>query len=275
MPHNLRDHFLILNWNARAADVVRELHHPIIREREGIFVVVVLTDDESLEIRRFKEAGSGRDAAFEDLYISIGDPTDERALRNANASDTRSVLILANDQGDERTIRSVMMLRKIARDVGREDLHVVAELSDPANSTVLTELAKDFPGLLEQISGVQIRTLLLSQAALSAGIVGFYSDLLQVSAESNEMYTLDIPKGAVGMPFREYGALVLQSDMKEPVVPVGLQRMVHGRSTMLTNPRRGEPGWIIEEGDHLLVMAYLPPLPGVLPEPQAAELVQA
>jgi TRAP transporter TAXI family solute receptor len=271
MPHNLVHHFLLLNWNPRAADVVREIHHPIIREREGTFVVVVLTDDESLEIRRFKEAGSGRDEAFEDFYVSIGDPTDERALRNANAQDTRSILILTDDQhGDERTLRSILMLRKIAREVGRTDLHVVAELANPANGAVLDELAKDFPGLLERISGLQVRTSLLSQAALRAGIVSFFSDLLQISAESNEIYTLDLPPSAVGMPFREYAAMVLETDSREPLVPVGVQRMINGKSQMLTNPRHGEPGWVLEEGDRLLVLAYLPPLPNVLPMPRAA-----
>ena len=268
MPHNLTNHFLLLNWNPRAVDVIREIHHPIIREREGTFVVVVLTDDESLEIRRFKEAGSGRDEAFEDFYVSIGDPTDERALRNANASDTRCILILTDDQhGDERTIRSLLMLRKIAHDVGRTDLHVVVELSNPANISVIDELAKDFPGLLERISGLQVRTSLLSQAALRAGIVGFFSDLLQISAETNEMYTLDLPPGAVGMRFRDYAALILGIDSREPLVPVGIQRTIGGKPQMLTNPRQGEPGWVLEEGDRLLVIAYLPPLPDVLPRP--------
>ncbi len=276
MPHDLRNHFLLLNWNTRASELVRELHHPSVREREGTFVVVVLTDDESLEIRRFKEAGSGRDAAFEDFYVSIGDPTDERALRNANAAESRSVLVLADDQhGDERTIRSILMLRKIARDAGRTDLHVVVELLNPANGAALDELADDFPGLLERISGLQVRTLLLSQAALNAGIVDFYSDLLQISERTNEMYTLDVPLAAIGMPFREYAALVLRSNTDDPLLPVGLQRKIDGRPRILTNPRQGEPGWIIEAGDRLLVIAYQPPLTPALPVPDGAELVRA
>jgi TRAP transporter TAXI family solute receptor len=276
MPHDLSNHFLLLNWNTRAADLVRELHHPSVREREGTFVVVVLTDDESLEIRRFKEAGSGRDAAFEDFYVSIGDPTDERALRNANAAESRSVLVLADDQhGDERTIRSILMLRKIARDAGRTDLHVVVELLNPANGAALDELAGDFPGLLERISGLQVRTLLLSQAALNAGIVDFYSDLLQISERTNEMYTIEVPLAAIGMPFREYAALVLQSGAEDPLLPVGLQRKIDGRPRILTNPRQGEPGWIIERGDRLLVIAYQPPLAPALPVPNEAELVRS
>jgi TRAP transporter TAXI family solute receptor len=272
MPHNLRDHILLLNWTPRAADLVREIHHPIIREREGTFVVVVLTNDESLEIRRFKEAGSGRDAAFEDFYVSIGDPTDERALRNANSTDARSVLILADESGgDERAVRSVLMLRKIAREVGRSDLHVVVELTNPANGSVLDELADGFPGLLERISGLEIRTFLLSQAALSAGIVDFYRDLLQISQETNEMYTLEVPDGALGMPFRDYAALILRAEVAEPLIPIGLQRTIDGRPRILTNPRPGQPGWTIERGDRLLVIAYQPPLASALPVPAAPE----
>lgn len=271
MPHHLNDHHLILNWNDRAGQVLRELHHPIIREREGVSVVVVLTDDETLELRRLKQAGSGRDEAFEDCYLSVGDPSDERALRNANAQDACSILILTDDRhGDERTLRSIVMLQKIARETGRTNLHVVAEISNPANCAVLDEVARDFPGLLERISGLQLRTLLLSQAARNAGIIGFYTDLLQISADSNEMYTVQVPEQAVGLSFRAFAALILAQDGPEPLVPVGVQRMVAGRWQILTNPRRQDPGWLLEAGDNLLVIGYRPPLAGCLPEPAAA-----
>lgn len=267
MPHNLKDHYLLLNWNERAAEVVKELHHEIVRERQGVSVVVVLTDDPE-DMKRVKEAGSGRDEAFEDFYISIGDPTDERALLNANAQDAHCVLVLADEKhGDERTICSIFKLRKIARANGRTDLHVVAELANAANDSILEEMAQDFPGTLERVSGLKIRTCLLSQAALNRGIVSFYTDLLRVSGDTNEVYKLPVPASAAGMKFREYAALVLQRDGDEPLIPVGIERTLAGRSRVITNPKDGEA--VLQPGDHLLLIAYGQPAKDALPEPQA------
>jgi TRAP-type uncharacterized transport system substrate-binding protein len=268
MPQNLRNHYLLLNWNERAAAVVRELHHPLLTEQEGTSVIVVLTDDESLNLRQIKEAGSGWDATFEDFYVSIGDPTDRRALLNANAQDTRTILILADERyGDERTIRSLMALRRIARDLGVSGMHVVAELVNAANDGVIDELAEDFPGLLERVSGLRIRTCLLSQAALNPGLVGFYTDLLRVSDDTNEVYTQEIPDSAAGMSFREYAAMILRTGSDRPLIAVGVQRRIDGRPYMLTNPKPGEAGDILQTGDRLLLIAWEPPAPSALPLP--------
>lgn len=269
MPQNLRDHYLLLNWNDRAASVVRELHHPLLREKDGVSVVVVLTDDESLNIRQLKEAGSGWDETFEDFFVSIGDPTDRRALLNANAQDARTIVILADErQGDERTIRSLMTLRRIARELGLDRLHIVAELINAANDSVVDELARDFPGTLERVSGLRFRTCLLAQAALTPGLVGFYTDLLRVSDDTNEVYTQEIPASAVGMPFRDYAAMVIRMRCEEPLIPVGVQRTVDGKTCMLTNPKPGESGDLLEAGDRLVMIAWEPPAREALPVPE-------
>lgn len=268
MPQNLRDHYLMLNWNDRAPEVVRELHHPLLREQEGIPVIVVLTDDEKLSLRQIKEAGSGWDETFEDFFVSVGDPTDRRALLNANAQDARTILILADERhGDERTIRSLMALRRIARDLGCK-IHVVAELLNAANDSVIDELADEFPGLLERVSGLRIRTCLLSQAALNPGLVSFYTDLLRVSEDTNEIFTQEIPASAVGLSFRDYAAQVLRTRSDEPLIPVGVQRVMEGKARMLTNPKPGEPGDVLEAGDRLLLIAWEPPARNALPLPE-------
>jgi hypothetical protein len=261
MPQNLKNHFLFLNWNERAVTVARELHHPILRERYGTSVIVVLTDNDALTLKRLKESGSGRDEAFEDLFLSVGDPTSERALLNANAQDARTILIFADTEqgGDERTLRSLMMLRRIARSHGLNNLHVVVEILDAGNEALLDEIGRDFPGLLERISGVQVRTFLMAQSALNQGMVQFYLELLQVSADSNEVYALTIPPTAVGLDFREYSARVIQARLPDPLTPVGIQRPVDGRVQILTNPRPGCEESRLREDDRLVVLSYLPP----------------
>ncbi|HYG64679.1 MAG TPA: TAXI family TRAP transporter solute-binding subunit, partial [Thermoanaerobaculia bacterium] len=268
MPQNLRNHFLMLNWNERAAAIVRQLHHPILRRQDGVSVIVILTDDESLTVQKLKEAGSGRDPAFEDFFLSIGDPTEELALLNANAQDARTIVVLADEKhGDERALRSVFMLRRIAKQKDVK-LHVVVELLEAANDCMVEELAKDFPGSLELVSGLQIRTLLLAQAALNTGIVGFYTDLLRISGDSNEVYTQEIPETAVGMRFREYASLVVGASSATPLIPVGVQRQVNGKPQILTNPQPKTPGDILQPGDRLLLIAYGPPERNALPVPE-------
>lgn len=261
MPQNLKNHFLFLNWNERAVTVARELHHPILRERHGTSVIVVLTDNDALTLKRLKESGSGRDEAFEDLFLSVGDPTSERALLNANAQDARTILIFADSEqgGDERTLRSLMMLRRIARSHGLRNLHVVVELLDAGNEALLDEIGRDFPGLLERISGVQVRTFLMAQSALNKGMVQFYLELLQISEDSNEVYALPIPASAVGMDFRDYAAKVIRAQLPDPLTPVGIQRSVDGRVQVLTNPRPGCEESRLREDDRLVVLSYLPP----------------
>jgi hypothetical protein len=271
MPGNLRDHYLLLNWNQRGLEAVRQIHHPVTVEAVGTGVVVVLSDDPDVP-RRLKASGMGDDPFFEDLYVSVGDPTQERALLNANAQDAHALLVLADERqgehADEGTLRSLFMLRKIARDHGRGDLHVVAELVNPANDVVCRQLSDDFPGLLEAVAHGEIRSCLLAQATLNPGAVAFYRDLLTVSAETNELYVVPLPEAAAGMSFSEYGALVLAArDGRAPLVPVGVQRGEGGGGRLVCNPLPGDAAATLQPGDRLVVLAYEPPDPQDLPVP--------
>jgi len=271
MPKHLSDHYLLLNWNRRGLQAVQQVHHPLLTRSQGIAVIVVLSDDPEVH-GRLKEQGMGENPFFEDLYVSIGDPTHQRALLNANAQDAHAILVLADERlgahADERTLRSLFALRRIARDHGRNDLHVVAEIVNPANAAVCEELAADFPGLLEPVVRGEIRSCLLAQATLNGGVVQFYRDLLTVSEETNELYVLPVPPQAVGLRFVDYAAQVLTAHPGAPLIPVGVQRRVDGRLRLLCNPRQGGEPSHLQEGDRLLVLAYEPPHAEDLPRPR-------
>lgn len=275
MPQNLTDHTLIVNWNERAVRIVRELHHPLLNDRR---VIVILSDDDTLDVRRLKNSGLGTDAVFEDLYLTVGDPGTRQALLNANAQDARTIIILAKDEpsaaggrdgergasADERSVRTLMMLRRIAREKSAEcgkaiKLHVIVELADASNEPVIEEIAQEFPGLVEHVSGLQVRTCLLAQAALSKGVTQFYRDLLRVTGDTNEIYVLDLPPEAVGRDFRELAAELTARGGDNPIIPVGVQREVDGRLETVGNPRRGEDAGTLAAGDRLVVMAHEPP----------------
>lgn len=274
MSKKLKDHLLLLNWNERGTDILRELHHPVLRKCNRTSSIVVLTDSDSPELKQLTQFGSDRDEAFDDVYPGTGNPTDERDLRQANAQHARTVLILADEKrGDEWTIRSIVQLRKIAREAGRCDLHVMAELIDAGNDSVLKELAHDFPGLLERVSTRKLRNCLLSQAALNPGITDFYTDLLSVEEGTNEVYAEPIPSAAIDKTFQEYSAdVILRSAPEKPVIPVGVQRKVNGRPQVYTNPKKGQEGFVLKEGDALVLIAYGPPGKNALPVPEKSSV---
>jgi hypothetical protein len=260
MP-NLTDHYLLLNWNERGFDILAELHHEVLRQGGRTTPLIILTD-ETLELRKF--------ASFADVYPRNGDPTDDAVLRRANTQDARVVVILADEtHGDDRTIRAILQVRKLALEAGRT-IRVVAELIDPANDSIVTELAKDFPGRLESVSGLKLRTCVLTQAALTEGITEFYADLLSVKGGTNEVYTLPIPPAAEGWKFSAYAAFVMQRvDARDPLLPVGVYRRVNGRAVVYTNPKEGTEGAHLQKGDHLVLIAYGPPKKNALPIPAA------
>lgn len=275
MPGNMTDHYLILNWNERGLALLRELHDPVLQRRKRTRGFVVLTADENATLRQLSP-GLGREDpegiyGSIEIYPRLGDPTDKAALLSARAEHARTVIILADEaRGDEATIRSIAQLCEVACASKRKDHHIVAELIDPANEQVLKHLAAGFPGLIESVSGPRLRTCLLAQAALTEGITGFYTDLLSIKADSNEVYAEPIPAEAAGKSFREYAELVIkQSNPESPMIPVGIYRIVDGKAKVCTNPKGQSKEAVLQKGDKLVVIAYGPPAANALPVPES------
>ncbi|MEM9018554.1 MAG: NAD-binding protein, partial [Verrucomicrobiota bacterium] len=273
MPSRMRDHILLLNWTDRAAELIEELKdsREHTKEKYEILVLGDQTSLDSLDSRRVIQ--DRREIAFEGFFFLLGDPTDQEALRQAKADSAHTVLILADDRldvaADERTIRSIIMLRRLAQE-NNETIHVVAEVVNPANHAILEDLADGFPGLLEPITGLKVRACLLAQAALNKGVVSFYEDLLRTSGETNEIYISPLPFDVAGTPFREYAARVI-ADAPLPVIPVGVQRNYNGRAEIFCNPRDGQPGSILRIGDCLVMIAFEPVEEDILPSGRLRE----
>ncbi len=268
MPKNLSGHYVILNWNERTLEIIRQLNDPVITERDGNVPVVIVSDDAKLDKKTFEDR-TGKSMLFEDVFFCPGDPTEEWALRNSNAVDAKTVVILADESSghdaDAKTIRSVFTLRRLAEQGGYADLHVVVELLDVANMLILEEMADRFPGTLETIGGSHMRTLVLAQSALNPGLLKVYKDLLAVSDSSNEFYVQKIPDSAAGLTFSEYGALVVSQHPEHPIIPIGVQRDEGKRSEINCNPRVTDEAYQLRKGDGIVVIAYAPPKPSDLP----------
>lgn len=231
-------------------------------------VYAEISDDPSIN---FKELGrqftKGRSKAFEDVYFCPGDPALMSTLLNANVEDSDAIIVFADDRepaSDEKTIRMIFLLKQIAEEHGKE-LDVVVELRNVENVKVIEELKKSFPGTLDYVASSNIRTMLLAQCALNRGLSDAYRQLLTATADSCELYTVEIPKTAAGCSFREYRMACAEITSKESVIPIGIGRREDGRLRFAINPLpeltdgKANDLHTLQEGDQLLVIAYDPP----------------
>lgn len=275
MTGNLKNHYVILNWSNRALRVVEQIHSPDLIASEQS-VVVIMSDDPQLNLeelqKRFRSDNS--DNSFEDVYFHPGDPCHSRSLLNVNVQDAKSIVIMADtnegDTVDEKSIRSLLALQKIAEEC-QVDMHVVVELMNIENSSVVENIARHFPGVIDSVSGGRVRTLLLAQATLIPGLTDFYRDLLSFGKDTNELYLVPVPDASIGKLFTDYAADVIRCRSKQPMIPIGVRRLVDGKSQLVANPRANNGGGDenplhrLEEGDMLLVMSYDAPDPKEMP----------
>lgn len=269
MPKHLSGHYVILNWNERARKILEQIRNELNSDSEGNIPVVIVSDDSGVNKKPFEDA-SANGSVFEDVFFVVGDPTEERVLKNTNPVEAKAVVLLADDrlegEADSKTIRSAFMLRKLLPKVEKPNPHVVVELVDSANMLVIDEVSSRFPVPLEVVAGSEFRTKLVSQAAMNPGFVKLYRDLLSVSADTNEAYLQKIPDSADGLEFPSYAALVLGHTADQPIVPIGVQRDYRGTKTLKCNPRPDEDEFRLRKGDSLVVIAYRQPEPGDFPE---------
>ena len=276
MPSNLRDHYVILNWSNRNLAVIEQIHSPVLGASERS-VVVVLSDDPKLNLdelhKRFRSGSS--EETYEDVYFHPGDPCDNRSLLNANVQDAKAILIMADpnegEVADEKTVRSLLALQKIAEEKNVK-MNVVVELVNIENSSVVENIARHFPGVIDSVAGGRLRTLVLAHSAIIPGLSDFYRDLLRFGGDTNELYLVKIPVEATGLEFSEYAALVLRNHSRRPIIPVGLHRVVNSQSFLMTNPESSEDGsenpfCKLCEEDELLVLSYDSPQTEELPVP--------
>ncbi|MCH7690266.1 MAG: TAXI family TRAP transporter solute-binding subunit [candidate division Zixibacteria bacterium] len=290
MDKNQKDHFVFLNWNDRAQEIVRQIHSPELGSPHKI-VVVVLTDDPGLKTKELEERMLTKkpDTDFHHPCFIPGDPTDEECLMNVNILKARTIIIMADDKektvADDKSMKSLMTIQSLlskqekdslSSDGGKKSkgMHIVIELLNQRNAYTVEKMSKLLPSTVtvDIIAQGQIRTLLLAHAAIIGGLVKFYKDLLTFDESNNELYLLDVDglsHGAMTFPMVASHVVSLGGD--RPVIPVGYQRTSEeGEVRLITNPKKYlsaedkkmkqvNPSYIMKDGDRLLVIAYSKP----------------
>ncbi|CAL9358712.1 hypothetical protein SUDANB145_00617 [Streptomyces sp. enrichment culture] len=165
---------LLLGWNRRAPLIVDQLRR---RARPGSAVDVVADQGEAT-VRQVGEADAHSGAGLR-LTLHHGDVTRPQTLRRLDVHSYDSVIVLGRDpvpgqpsaDPDTRTLVTLLLLRQLEEDTGRE-LPVVTELIDDRNRA----LAPISPGADVIISGKLIG-LLMAQISQNRHLAAVFEEL--------------------------------------------------------------------------------------------------
>lgn len=236
------DHTLILGWNHRVPEIIREL--VIANESERDACVVILADVPKEEMDDFLSVNVTNRCTTR-IVTRSGKPSAKLNLEMVSLPTSKSVVVLAScpeaatdaekAASDIRTIKTILGVMA-SRDEGEEgELNIVAELFFERSRTI----AQDISPEVTAIDGQEILAKLLVQTSRSLGLSVVYAEML--SFDGCELYFHQAAWN--GIPFGE--VLYHFPDG----VPIGLR---HADGTVVINP---EADLKLVDGDDILILA--------------------
>lgn len=229
------NHTLILGWNSKVFQIIREL--ALANESRQKPKIVVMADLDKVEMedeihRQVRNLGNT------EVIVRSGDPMSLVDLKMTNHQKARSILVLPPDGlefRDSVAIKTVMALLSNPRENGLP-YHIVSELADEQN----LEVARLVGG--REVTWVQAGELisrLIVQTSRQSGLSAVFTDLLDF--EGSEIYLHESAQ-LVGT---EYGEAVNRFELG---CLIGL---VRDGGVLLNPPATAR----ISEGDSLIVVA--------------------
>jgi voltage-gated potassium channel len=256
----MEDHLVLCNWSERGIAWIREVHSKIIQDKRP--VVIIHDSPEAIDLPDKQD-----DAAFNDVYIVKGDPSNEVILRRARVPRAHSVVVLADDRqgehADGKTILTCIAIRNVCK--GDKQPNVAVECRNVNNGHHLLRAGAD-----EIISSDELGLRLLARTALFHGMTRVYQELLTVGRDANEMYLFPVTEGLVGRDFVEIASMFVRyRDDKRSCLLIGIQR----GDEMILNPVGADSG-PLKEGDQLILLSRaflnrtqaLPTVPPIEPD---------
>jgi len=234
-----RGHSLILGFDERVTDVIRELS--LSNESKRSLPVVVLSDRDKQEM---DESIGGRLFRTRRVRLSTarGEPTNALDLRRVNAREARSALILARcnqtasrKEKQSSDIRVLQTIKSVyaCQDPARR-YPIVAEVFDPARRELISGLD---PKIISVDSNRYLASILV-QSALMPGLERVYRELL--SFEMSELYFCEVPRG------QPFGELIFHFEDGVPIGYLDRDKRVH---LLPTNEH------VIEQGEEVILIA--------------------
>lgn len=223
-------HIIIAEWNKRTASILQELR----AEDATVNTPIVLIAD----IER-KPVDDGN------LFFVRGNISDD-TLAQANLEKASTMVILGNDQLDDRARDAMVVLSTLTVESINPNVYTIVELVDESNVINCKRANAN-----EIIIGSEISSRLISQAALNHGISAVISDLLTAQT-GNQLYKIPLPHTEAGKGFID--VMVYMKQVHQSLI-VGVQKGTEGE--VISNP---SIDYVFEPSDYVIVIANQHPL---------------
>lgn len=223
----MQNHVIICGFNSRVGQIVEVL------KREAFGAGVPITLLAQLPQDPLPEAN---------IKFVSGNPSHSEDLERANVK-MACAAIAVTDESDkdphmDSTYDARAVLTVLALKSANPNLHVVAQMRDPANRVHFERARAD-----EIIASAEMSEGLLARAALSYGIGSAFSSLLRLDTPQ-EMYIIDAPPNLAGKTFQ---AALIHEQLRNQRILIGV---IEGNTPMLCPPIE----YRIHEGLRLILL---------------------
>jgi hypothetical protein len=237
------NHTLILGFNDRIIDIIREL--VIANESESDAVIVILSEEDKEEMDDFLRSNLS-DLKTTRLVTRNGSITNLSNLTNVALNDAQSVIILnfakGSDPEDVKSLADARILKSIlavlAATDQREPPPLVVEIHSEQYRRLAEKLA---PGCVTTLKESDILGRILVQTSRSLGLARVYSSL--VGFEGHEFYFYIPPGGWNGLSFKELPFYF------KGALPLGVY---YGQKTLEVNPPLD---YVMQAEDQVILLA--------------------
>lgn len=209
----MENHVIICGWNSRVKQLIEVLQ----REAFGAGVPIVLLAQ--LDTNPYPD--------FKLTFIS-GNPSNMGDLDRAGIKSARAAIVVTdesdNDPHMDSTYDARAVLTVLALKSANPQLHVVAQLRDPANRQHFERARAN-----EIIASAEMSEGLLARSALNFGIADAFAQLLRLDTPQ-EIYIIDAPPDLEGKSFQ---AALVHEQLRDSRILLGV---IEGGNSILCPP---------------------------------------
>jgi voltage-gated potassium channel len=182
---DLEKHVIICGWNPRVKQIVKTLERDAVQTKVPVVLLAQISENPLTE--------------FGVKFVK-GDPSSAEDLKRAGATTARSAIVITDESDglphtdstyDARGVLMVLALKSV-----NPNLHVVAEVRDPANRHHFQHARAD-----EVVVSAEVSEGVVARAATNQGIAWVYENLLRLDTEP-EMYIISPPQEIAGKSFQ-------------------------------------------------------------------------
>lgn len=229
---NMEKHVIICGWNSRVLQLIQVLQ----REAFGAGVPIVLLAQ--LEQNPYPETN---------IKFLSGNATHSEDLERAGIMSARAAIAVTdesdNDPHMDSTYDARAVLTVLAIKHANPELHVVAQLRDPANRLHFERARAN-----EIIASAEMSEGLLARSALNVGVANAFSQLLRLDTPQ-ELYIVDAPPALEGKTFQ---AALVHEQIRSGNILLGV---IESDQTLLCPP----PEYRIHGKSRLVVLGNVRP----------------